>query len=94
MGQIIKWAINPALALLPPGMDTPAARVMLLSIGLHESRFLHRRQLGNGPARGLWYCEHARPVWFDSAEQVDLTPGPVRRQIFEGNETWARICAE
>ncbi|AZR95088.1 hypothetical protein BBB39_15995 [Bordetella trematum] len=62
LDQIIKWAINPALALLPPGMDTPAARVMLLSIGLQESRFLHRRQLGNGPARGLWQFERGGGV--------------------------------
>nr|WP_249363980.1 hypothetical protein [Bordetella trematum] len=63
MDQIIKWAINPALALLPPGMDTPAARVMLLSIGLQESRFEHRRQLVGrpprpvGPAKSFWQGE-------------------------------------
>lgn len=53
---ITETAINPALALLPAGMDTPAARVMLLAIGLQESRFVHRRQIG-GPARGFWQFE-------------------------------------
>lgn len=53
---IVSDAIAPALALLPAGMDTPAARVMLLAIGLQESRFVHRRQIG-GPARGFWQFE-------------------------------------
>lgn len=59
---IIHTAINPGLALLPAKMDTPAARVQLLAIGLQESRFLHRRQLGNGPARGLWQFERGGGV--------------------------------
>ncbi len=53
---IIDKAITPALALLPASMDTPAARVMLLAIGLQESRFTHRQQIG-GPARGFWQFE-------------------------------------
>ncbi len=36
---ITETAITPALALLPATMDTPAARVMLLAIGLQEGRF-------------------------------------------------------
>lgn len=54
--KIIDTAVSPALALLPTRMDTPAARVMLLAIGLQESRFVHRRQIG-GPARGFWQFE-------------------------------------
>ena len=45
-----------ALALLPPRMDSPAARQHLLAIGLQESRFEHRRQI-SGPARGFWQFE-------------------------------------
>ncbi|MFY1848681.1 hypothetical protein [Achromobacter dolens] len=56
LDAIVADAITPALALLPAGMDTPAARVMLLAIGLQESRFVHRRQIG-GPARGFWQFE-------------------------------------
>lgn len=61
--EIIKTGIDPALALLPAKMDTPPARVMLLAIGLQESRFEHRRQLvGNpprpaGPAKSFWQGE-------------------------------------
>lgn len=45
------------------------------------------------PARvGVEYCDHARPVYFDSAAQVDATPSSVRRQVLEGNEAWSRLC--
>ncbi|OCZ64291.1 hypothetical protein A7P23_27535 [Achromobacter xylosoxidans] len=54
--KIIDTAVSPALALLPTRMDTPGARVMLLAIGLQESRFTHRQQIG-GPARGFWQFE-------------------------------------
>ncbi|AYD65290.1 hypothetical protein DVB37_16220 [Achromobacter sp. B7] len=63
LSEITKTGINPALALLPAKMDTPAARVMLLAIGLQESRFEHRRQIvGNpprptGPAKSFWQAE-------------------------------------
>lgn len=56
LDTIVSVAINPALALLPSAMDTPEARAMLLAIGLQESRFTHRRQIG-GPARGFWQFE-------------------------------------
>lgn len=46
-----------ALLLLPAKMTSPQAEVMLLTIGLQESRFEHRRQLGNGPARSFWQAE-------------------------------------
>ncbi|MBN9642573.1 MAG: hypothetical protein J0I68_28860 [Achromobacter sp.] len=54
--MITDTALNLGLALLPARMDTPEARVMLLAIGLQESRFVHRRQIG-GPARGFWQFE-------------------------------------
>ncbi len=37
-------------------MTSPEAEVMLLAIGLQESRLTHRRQIG-GPARGLLQFE-------------------------------------
>ena len=61
--EITKTAINPALALLPGKMDSKEARVMLLAIGLQESRFEHRFQVvqgrpgAKGPARGYWQFE-------------------------------------
>lgn len=54
---IIATAVDPALALLPARMDSPQARVLMLAIGLQESRFQYRRQMGNGPARGFWQFE-------------------------------------
>ena len=59
---ITTTAIDPALALLPKHMDTPQARVMLLTIGLQESRFEYRRQMGNGPAKGFWQFERGGGV--------------------------------
>lgn len=63
LDQITKTGISPAMALLPIGLDSAKARVMLLAIGLQESRFEHRRQLvGNppqptGPAKSFWQGE-------------------------------------
>ncbi len=62
LADVIKTAINPALAILPLAMDTPKARIMLLTTGLQESRFEHRRQMGNGPARGFWQFERGGGV--------------------------------
>jgi hypothetical protein len=50
-----------AFALLPPSMDSVEARAMLLAIGLQESRFLHRKQIG-GPAKGFWQFEEGGGV--------------------------------
>lgn len=55
--NIFDTAILPALLLLPAKMDSQKARLMLLAIGLQESRFEYRRQIGNGPARGFWQFE-------------------------------------
>ena len=55
-GQLLSAAIIPALRLLPPRMDTPAARTILLAIAYQESAIKHRRQVG-GPARGYWQFE-------------------------------------
>lgn len=41
---------------LPGSMLNKRSRVMLLAIGLQESRFEHRRQIG-GPAVGFWQFE-------------------------------------
>lgn len=54
--NVIKHVIRPGLALLPERMDSPRAIAMLLTIGLQESRFIHRKQIG-GPARGFYQFE-------------------------------------
>ena len=61
LDEITQRAIEPAYALLPPVMRSKEATLMLLAIGLQESRFLHRRQIG-GPARGFWQFERGGGV--------------------------------
>lgn len=56
LDEVLRKAIDPALALLPEKMDTPRARLMMLCIGLQESRFTSRQQIG-GPARSFWQME-------------------------------------
>lgn len=53
---IIEYCLDPGLKLLPKKMDTTGARVMLITIGLQESRFEHRTQIG-GLAHGFWQFE-------------------------------------
>lgn len=68
LDSILRTAINPALGMLPVKMDTDAARVMLLAIGLQESRLSFRFQkvtsdpYAKGPARGLWQMERGGGV--------------------------------
>lgn len=83
LDSILHSAINPALKLLPVKMDSDAARVMLLSIGLQESRFEYRVQKTRdpyipGPAKGYWQFERgggvygvmSHPATTDLARQV------------------------
>lgn len=55
---IISAAVSPGLKLLPENFTSERAVTMLVAIGLQESRFVHRRQIG-GPARGFWQFEWA-----------------------------------
>lgn len=56
------YVIPQAYAVLPKEMQSREATAMLLAIGLQESRFLHRRQLPVGPARGFWQFERGGGV--------------------------------
>ena len=66
--NIVHTAIEPAFKLLPPKMDSDAARIMLLAIGLQESRFMYRFQKVagkpyiKGPAKGFWQFEEGGGV--------------------------------
>ncbi|MDQ0084597.1 hypothetical protein J2W35_004966 [Variovorax boronicumulans] len=66
LAEVIKTAINPALAILPQAMDTPKARVIVLTTGAHESKYKDRVQVlnggGRGPAMGFWQCERGGGV--------------------------------
>ena len=54
--EALEHVVIPGLKLLPPEMDTPQARAMMLAIGMQESRFKYRKQI-NGPARGFFQFE-------------------------------------
>ncbi len=59
--NVINTAIAPAMDILALPL-TPKAMVMMLAIGLQESRFLYRAQVVDnkntkGPARGFWQFE-------------------------------------
>jgi len=41
---------------------------------------------------GIEYCDHARPIYFDSGAQVQATPAPIRRQVLKGNKVWRALC--
>lgn len=66
LDDIIRSAINPAMALLPSKMDSDEARVEMLAIGLQESEFKHRVQVlnggGRGAARSFWQMERGGGV--------------------------------
>jgi len=51
--QVSDQLIDTSMQLLPDRMDSAKARVMLLAIGLQESRFTYTHQIG-GPAHGYW----------------------------------------
>lgn len=53
--------LNPMFRLFPANYDSVKARLMLLTIGLQESRLEARKQVG-GPARGLWQFERGGGV--------------------------------
>lgn len=57
LSEVLSNIVAPSMAQLPDKMDSAKARVMLLAIGLQESRFEFRRQMGDGPARGFWQFE-------------------------------------
>nr|WP_316904517.1 hypothetical protein [Ralstonia mannitolilytica] len=99
--DVVKTAIEPALAILPSAMDTREARVMLLAIGLQESRFMLRRQVG-GPARGFWQFEEGTKmsrggVWgvylHDSSRYWLDRLSTARRQWLAAHTTLTPACS-
>lgn len=57
LAQVLEGIIEPAYAHLLPGkFRSTEATLLLLAIGLQESRFQHRAQV-KGPARGFWQFE-------------------------------------
>lgn len=57
-GHLLICVIDPILGKLSVGSE-PAARALLLGTAAQESGFAYLRQLGSGPALGLWQMEPA-----------------------------------
>jgi len=57
-----RYIIPAAYSILPPEMNSRRATAMLLAIGLIESGFRERRQLGGGPARSFMMFERGGGV--------------------------------
>lgn len=57
IAHALRFSLPAAYALLPVEMGSSEASALLLAIGLQESRFLARRQVQQGPARGFWQFE-------------------------------------
>ena len=107
LAEITQHAIQPALDLLPPNMSTPEARLMLLAIGLQESRFEHRWQIVDaarpekkGPARGFWQFERGSAslgggVWgvfrHSSSHELLRQLCHERDVSFDPPEVWAAL---
>lgn len=74
LSDVVKNILTPMFVYFPASYDTPAVRLLLLTIGLQESRFTNRRQLINkvvegkkvlvpeGPAIGFWQFELGNAV--------------------------------
>ncbi|MBO9647345.1 MAG: hypothetical protein J7605_02460 [Variovorax sp.] len=88
LDQVIKQILSPGLAMLPLPMDTPNARLMLLTIGRQESRFRFRRQQGGGPARGFWQFEQGGSV--KGVMNHPATCGHAHRVCNELDMAWDR----
>lgn len=94
-----------AFALLPSRMDTPAARAMLLAIGLQESRLSARVQYNHGPAKSLWQFEvagvagvltHSASKAHIYAALLTLNYPPATTAVhtaIEHNDVLAAVCA-
>lgn len=88
--DVIAKILNPGLALLPLAMDSPRARLWLLTIGLQESRFEARAQVlnggGKGPARGFWQFERGGGV--KGVMNHHTTTGHAHRLCAERGVEW------
>lgn len=96
LDSLLRSAISPALAMLPPKMDTEAARVILLAITLQEAEGINRVQFGDGPAHGLWQMEEGggvrgvmqHPMSRDFARTVCAS----RRLPFDRHAVWSALA--
>ena len=57
--HFLRYVVPAGYALLPPAMKSPAATSLVLAIGLQESQFQRRRQMGSGTALSFLQFERA-----------------------------------
>lgn len=103
--HIHAFALPAAYAVLPARLQSPHATALLLAIGLQESGFVHRRQVG-GPARGFWQFERAGVLGVLTHErthpllrtalrvlQFDAVGAEPLHTLIEHNDVVAAVCA-
>lgn len=107
--MVHRFIVPAAYSLLPPSMSSDRATAMLLSIGLQESQFKHRRQLWNGPAKSFWQFEMGGGVkgistHVDTKDHVEqclealrythkLSDYRATHAAIENNDVLACVCA-
>jgi hypothetical protein len=97
LSSLTETGVDPAMALLPPQLDTSLARVMLYAITLQEAAAVHRVQLG-GPARGLWQFERAGGVNgvmnHDATRKMALDLCAERGVLFQSQAIYDRLAID
>lgn len=88
-------AITAAFNLLPVKMAGKEARLMLLAIQLQEDPQQLRRQMGDGPARGLWQFERGGGVkgvlTHQSSKTEAVRISKLRQIIPEPTDVWVSL---
>lgn len=102
--RVLADMVEPAFRELPARMASDEARVMLLAIGLQESRFVHRVQMPlrkgmpPGPARGFWQFERGggvRGVLTHDASTMLAHQALARREITStSHAAWAALATD
>lgn len=86
LNELNARVLSPGLALLPIAMDSVKARVQLLAMTLQEDPQQRRRQMGDGPARGLWQFERGGGV--KGVMGHHATTGHAHRLCAERDVAW------
>lgn len=84
-------AVDPALRAI--GLLTIPARVLMLGTALAESRLVHRRQLGGGPARGLFQIEPAtfKDIYGRYLKRKTALLAACNGLLEQGADPWAQV---
>lgn len=61
--HVLEYVVRPAIRPLGPAYATTAAEQIVLGTAAQESGFRYLRQVGGGPALGLWQMEPATFRW-------------------------------